>query len=165
MARPTKGQLNPAPWSSVLVRDWAASRRSSLRVDEERAHAAISRWASSVLNRRMIGACGLAASGQDEIRAHLDRLYTAVPDFTVDVTSGFVAVDQGVVEWESPAPTAAISPDCHPPPASTSRSGELPSRVGRWPDPPLHRVLGRLHLPVQLEALPAPGTAPGTPMP
>jgi hypothetical protein len=35
-------------------------------------------------------AIGLAASGQDEIRAHLDRLYTAVPDFTVDVTNGFV---------------------------------------------------------------------------
>ncbi|MCC2628148.1 MAG: SnoaL-like domain [Thermomicrobiales bacterium] len=26
-------------------------------------------------------AIGLAAHGQDEIRAHLDRLYTAVPDF------------------------------------------------------------------------------------
>src|SRR5918998_626640 len=31
-------------------------------------------------------AIGLAAHGQDEIRAHLDRLYTAVPDFTVDVS-------------------------------------------------------------------------------
>ena len=45
-------------------------------------------------------AIGLAAHGQDEIRAHLDRLYTAVPDFTVDVTNGFVAGDQAVVEWE-----------------------------------------------------------------
>ncbi|MDF3017169.1 MAG: SnoaL-like domain [Thermomicrobiales bacterium] len=41
-------------------------------------------------------AIGLAAHGQDEIRAHLDRLYTAVPDFTVDVTNGFVAGDQKI---------------------------------------------------------------------
>ncbi len=44
-------------------------------------------------------AIGLAAHGQDEIRAHLDRLYTAVPDFTVEATNGFVAGDQAVVEW------------------------------------------------------------------
>src|SRR4051812_23511491 len=44
-------------------------------------------------------AIGLVAHGQDEIRAHLDRLYTAVPDFTVDVTNGFVSGDQAVVEW------------------------------------------------------------------
>ena len=45
-------------------------------------------------------AIGLAAQGEDEIRAHLDRLYTAVPDITVDVTSGFVAGDHAVVEWK-----------------------------------------------------------------
>ena len=44
-------------------------------------------------------AIGLAAQGPDEIGAHLDRLFTAVPDITFDVSSGFVAGDRAVVEW------------------------------------------------------------------
>src|SRR4051794_33067994 len=35
-------------------------------------------------------AIGLVASGPDEMGAHLDRLFTAVPDITFDVSNGFV---------------------------------------------------------------------------
>ena len=47
------------------------------------------------------------------------------------------ALSRAIRRWwsgRSPAPTAAISPDCHPPPASTSRFGGLQSsswRTGR----------------------------------
>jgi steroid delta-isomerase-like uncharacterized protein len=44
-------------------------------------------------------AIGLVAQGPDEIRAHLERLFTAVPDITFDVSNGFVADDRAVVEW------------------------------------------------------------------
>ena len=44
-------------------------------------------------------AIGLAARGPDQIRAHLERLFTAAPDIDYEVTSGFVADDHAVVEW------------------------------------------------------------------
>src|SRR5215207_4033381 len=44
-------------------------------------------------------AIGLAARGQDEIQAHLEPLFTAVPDINYAVTSSVVAGDRAVVEW------------------------------------------------------------------
>ena len=44
-------------------------------------------------------AFGLAARGPDEIRAHLERLFTAAPDIGYAVTSSVVAGDGAVVEW------------------------------------------------------------------
>ena len=44
-------------------------------------------------------AIGLAARGPDEIRAHLDRLFTDTPDIGYAVTSSIVSGDRAVVEW------------------------------------------------------------------
>jgi steroid delta-isomerase-like uncharacterized protein len=44
-------------------------------------------------------AIGLAARGPDEIRAHLERLFTAAPDIGYAVTSSIVSGDRAVVEW------------------------------------------------------------------
>jgi steroid delta-isomerase-like uncharacterized protein len=44
-------------------------------------------------------AIGLVARGPDEIQAHLARVFTASPDITFTVTSGFVAGDRAAVEW------------------------------------------------------------------
>ena len=44
-------------------------------------------------------AIGLAAQGQDQIRAHLDNLFTATPDIAYEVTSSVAAGDRVVVEW------------------------------------------------------------------
>ena len=111
-------------------------------------------------------AIGLAAHGQDEIRAHLDRLYTAVPDFTVDVTNGFVAGDQAVVEWDDlrhlqrrfPGPATRRRPALLAPGASVFEltDGKIRRYTEYWD---AYAFL------VQLGALPAPGAAPATPMP
>jgi steroid delta-isomerase-like uncharacterized protein len=110
---------------------------------------------------------GLAAHGQDEIRAHLDRLYTAVPDFTVDVTNSFVAGDQAVVEWVI---SGTYSNDFPGLPSATGQhfsirgdsvfeltNGKIRRYTEYWD---AYQFL------VQLGALPAPGTAtPATPLP
>jgi steroid delta-isomerase-like uncharacterized protein len=44
-------------------------------------------------------AIGLETRGPDEIRTHLERLFTASPDINYDVTGGFVADDHAVLEW------------------------------------------------------------------
>src|SRR4051794_41912875 len=44
-------------------------------------------------------AIGLDDRGPDQIRAHLERLFTASPDITYEVTSDFVADDRAVLEW------------------------------------------------------------------
>ena len=112
-------------------------------------------------------AIGLAAHGQDEIRAHLDRLYTAVPDFTVDVTNGFVAGDQAVVEWVISGTYSADFPGL--PPAAGQHFSLRGDSVSELTDGKIRRyteywdAYGFL---VQLGALPAPGAAPpSTPMP
>ena len=112
-------------------------------------------------------AIGLAAHGQDEIRAHLDRLYTAVPDFTVDVTNGFVAGDQAVVEWVISGTYSADFPGL--PPAAGQHFSLRGDSVFELTDGKIRRYTeywDAYAFLVQLGALPAPGTAPsGTPMP
>ena len=111
-------------------------------------------------------AIGLAASGQDEIRAHLDRLYTAVPDFTVDVTNGFVAGDQAVVEWEISGTYRSDFPGL--PPAAGQHFSLRGASVFELADGKIRRYTeywDAYAFLVQLGALPAPGTAAGTPMP
>jgi len=112
-------------------------------------------------------AIGLAAHGQDEIRAHLDRLYTAVPDFTVDVTNGFVSGDQAVVEWVISGTYTSDFPGL--PPAAGQHFSLRGDSVFELTDGKIRRyteywdAYGFL---VQLGALPAPGSAPpATPMP
>src|SRR5918993_1489405 len=110
-------------------------------------------------------AIGLAAHGHDEIRAHLDRLYTAVPDFTVDVTNGFVAGDQAVVEWEISGTYSSDFPGL--PPATGQHFSIRGASVFELADGKIRHyteywdAYGFL---VQLGALPAPGTA-ATPAP
>jgi steroid delta-isomerase-like uncharacterized protein len=41
---------------------------------------------------------GLVATGQSEIRAHLERLFAATPDITYDVTGGFATASEAVAE-------------------------------------------------------------------
>src|SRR3954469_23009266 len=109
-------------------------------------------------------AIGLVAHGQDAIRAHLDRLYTAVPDFTVDVTNGFVSGDQAVVEWVISGTYSSDFPGL--PPAAgqhfTIRGASVfdltNGKIRRYTE--YWDAYGFL---VQLGALPAPGAAPGTP--
>ena len=75
-------------------------------------------------------AIGLAARGPDEIRAHLERLFTAAPDIGYAVTSSVVAGDGAVVEWVVTGTYVRISPGFPPPPANPSRSGG--PRSSRW---------------------------------
>jgi steroid delta-isomerase-like uncharacterized protein len=41
----------------------------------------------------------LVAHGQEEIRAHLGRVFAATPDITYDVTVGFAAGNRATAEW------------------------------------------------------------------
>jgi steroid delta-isomerase-like uncharacterized protein len=110
-------------------------------------------------------AIGLAARGPDEIEAHLDRLFTAVPDITFDVSSGFMAGDRAVVEWTVSGTYSSDFPGL--PPATGQRFAFRGSSVFELADSKIQRyteywdAYGFL---VQLGALPAP-TAAGTPMP
>jgi steroid delta-isomerase-like uncharacterized protein len=111
-------------------------------------------------------AIGLAAHGQDEIRAHLDRLFTAVPDFTVDVNNGFVAGDQAVVEWVISGTYSADFPGL--PPAAGQHFSLRGASVFELTDGKIRRYTeywDAYAFLVQLGALPAPGAASGTPMP
>jgi hypothetical protein len=93
-------------------------------------------------------AIGLAAQGPEEIGAHLDRLFTAVPDLSFDVRSGFVSGDQAVVEW-TVSGTYRRDFSGLPPRRRSALlvPGGLGLRASGRPDPPLHRVLGCLRLP------------------
>jgi len=110
-------------------------------------------------------AIGLAARGPDEIGAHLDRLFTAVPDITFDVSSGFVAGDRAVVEWTVSGTYSSDFPGL--PPATGQRFSFRGASVFELADGKIQRyteywdAYGFL---VQLGALPAPAAA-GTPMP
>jgi steroid delta-isomerase-like uncharacterized protein len=111
-------------------------------------------------------AIGLAAHGQDEIRAHLDRLFTAVPDFTVDVNNGFVAGDQAVVEWVISGTYSADFPGL--PPAAGQHFSLRGASVFELTDGKIRRYTeywDAYAFLVQLGALPAPCAASGTPMP
>ena len=105
-------------------------------------------------------AIGLAARGPDEIRAHLDGLFTAVPDITFDVTSGFVAGDRAVVEWTVSGTYTSDFPGL--PPAAGQRFSFRGASVFELADGTIRRYTeywDAYAFLVQLGALPAPGTA------
>lgn len=110
-------------------------------------------------------AIGLAARGPDEIRAHLDGLFTAVPDITFDVTSGFVSGDRAVVEWVVSGTYSSDFPGL--PPAADQRFSFRGASVFELADGKIRRYTeywdAYLFL-VQLGALPAPKAA-ATPAP
>jgi steroid delta-isomerase-like uncharacterized protein len=110
-------------------------------------------------------AIGLAAQGPDEIGAHLDRLFTAVPDITFDVTGGFVAGDRAVVEWVVSGTYTSDFPGL--PPAAGQHFSFRGASVFELADGKIRRYTeywdAYVFL-VQLGALPAPGTA-ATPTP
>jgi steroid delta-isomerase-like uncharacterized protein len=112
-------------------------------------------------------AIGLAAQGPDEIGAHLDRLFTAVPDITFDVSSGFVAGDRAVVEWTVSGTYSSDFPGL--PPAAGQRFSFRGASVVELADGKIRRYTeywDAYAFLVQLGALPAPSTAPpSTPMP
>src|SRR5829696_3681088 len=112
-------------------------------------------------------AIGLAASGHDEIRAHLDRLFTAVPDITFDVSSGFVAGDRALVEWTVSGIYSTDFPGL--PPAAGQPFSFRGASVFELADGKIRHYTeywDAYAFLVQLGALPAPGTVPsGTPMP
>lgn len=110
-------------------------------------------------------AIGLAARGPDEIGAHLDRLFTAVPDITFDVSSGFMAGDRAVVEWTVSGTYRSDFPGL--PPATGQRFSFRGASVFEIADGKIHHYTeywdAYVFL-VQLGALPAPAAA-GAPMP
>jgi steroid delta-isomerase-like uncharacterized protein len=110
-------------------------------------------------------AIGLAAQGPDEIGAHLDRLFTAVPDFNFDVTSGFVAGDRALVEWTVSGTYSSDFPGL--PPANGQRFSFRGASVFALADGKIQdytEYWDAYVFLVQLGALPAPEAA-GTPMP
>jgi len=112
-------------------------------------------------------AIGLAARGPEQIRAHLEALFTAVPDITYDITNVIVAGDQVTLEWVATGTYTYDFPGL--PPATGQHFSFRGASVFELADGKIRRyteywdAFGFL---VQLGALPAPGTvAPGTPMP
>jgi SnoaL-like polyketide cyclase len=61
--------------------------------------------------------------GMDEIGAYLDRLFTAEPDFSFDVSNGSVAGDRAVAEWTVSGTYSNDFPELPPAAVSASRSG------------------------------------------
>ena len=110
-------------------------------------------------------AIGLAARGPDEIGAHLERLFTAVPDITFDVTSSFVAGDRAVAEWTVSGTYSSDFPGL--PPAAGQRFSFRGASVFELADGKITRYTeywdAYIFL-VQLGALPAPEAA-ATPAP
>ena len=112
-------------------------------------------------------AIGLAARGPDQIRAHLDNLFAAVPDIAYEATNLVVAGDQVVVEWVVTGTYRNDFPGL--PPAAGQPFSFRGASVFELADGKVRRyteywdAYGFL---VQLGALPAPGAAPpGTPAP
>jgi steroid delta-isomerase-like uncharacterized protein len=106
-------------------------------------------------------AIGLVARGPAQIRAHLERLFTAVPDIAYDVTSSVVSGDRVAIEWVVTGTYSADFPGL-PPAADQSFSfrgasvfemtgGKIRHYTEYWD------AYGFL---VQLGALPAPSAAP-----
>ena len=112
-------------------------------------------------------AIGLAAQGPDEIGAHLDRLFTAVPDIAFDVSSGFVAGDRALVEWTVSGTYSSDFPGL--PPAASQPFSFRGASVFELTDGKIRHYTeywDAYAFLVQLGALPAPGTATsGTPLP
>ncbi len=111
-------------------------------------------------------AIGLSARGADQTRAHLEALFTAVPDIAYEVTNSVVADDQAVVEWVVTGTYRNDFPGL--PPAAGQPFSFRGASVFELTDGQVRRyteywdAYGFL---VQLGALPAPGTAaPSTPV-
>ena len=108
-------------------------------------------------------AIGLAARGPDEIRAHLERLFTAAPDIGYAVTSSVVAGDGAVVEWVVTGTYRADFPGL--PPAAGQPFSFRGASVFEMTDGKIQRYTeywDAYTFLVQLGALPAPAAA-GTP--
>jgi steroid delta-isomerase-like uncharacterized protein len=112
-------------------------------------------------------AIGLFASGQDQIRAHLDNLFRAAPDIAYEVTNAVVTEDGAVLEWAVTGAYAADFPGL--PPAAGQPFSFRGASVFELEDGGIRRYTeywDAFTFLVQLGALPAPGaTAPSTPTP
>lgn len=82
-------------------------------------------------------AIDLAAQGPDEIGAHLERLFTAVPDIAFEVASGFVSGDRAVVEWTVTGTYISDFPGL--PPATGQRFAFRGASVFELADGMIHR--------------------------
>jgi steroid delta-isomerase-like uncharacterized protein len=108
-------------------------------------------------------AIGLDVRGQDAIRAHLERLFTAAPDIAYEVTSSVVAGDRAVVEWVATCTYRADFPGL--PPAADQPFSFRGASVFEMTDGKIRRYTeywDAYAFLVQLGALPAPAAA-GTP--
>lgn len=104
-------------------------------------------------------AIGLDAQGPDQIRAHLERLFTAVPDIAYAPTGGFVAGDHAVLEWVVTGTYTADFPGL--PPAAGQPFTFRGVSVFALADGKIRRYTeywDAYAFLVQLGALPAPGT-------
>jgi steroid delta-isomerase-like uncharacterized protein len=111
-------------------------------------------------------AIGLSARGPDQIRAHLEALFTAAPDLTYEATDAFATDDRAVVEWVVTGTYRhdfpGLPPAAGPPFAFRGASvfALADGKVRRYTE--YWDAYGFL---VQLGALPAPGAAaPSTPV-
>jgi steroid delta-isomerase-like uncharacterized protein len=108
-------------------------------------------------------AIGLAARGPDEIRVHLERLFTAAPDIGYAVTSSVIAGDGAVLEWVVSGTYRADFPGL--PPAAGQPFSFRGASVFAMTDGKIHHYTeywDAYAFLVQLGALPAPQAA-GTP--
>ena len=112
-------------------------------------------------------AIGLEAHGQEQIRAHLERLFTAAPDIAYEATGGFVAGDHAVVEWVVTGTYKADFPGL--PPAAGQPFSFRGASVFELADGKIRRYTeywDAYSFLVQLGALPVPSAAaPSTPTP
>jgi len=105
-------------------------------------------------------AIGLAARGPDEIRAHLEPLFTAAPDIHYTVTSSVVSGDRAVVEWVVSGTYRADFPGL--PPAAGQPFSFRGASVFKMEDGKIQRYTeywDAYAFLVQLGALPAPEAA------
>jgi steroid delta-isomerase-like uncharacterized protein len=110
-------------------------------------------------------AIGLEARGPDQIRAHLERLFTAAPDIRYEVTSGIVADDRAVLEWVVTGTYSADFPGL--PPATGQPFSFRGASVFALADGKIRHYTeywDAYTFLVQLGAVPAPAAA-GTPTP
>ena len=112
-------------------------------------------------------AIGLAARGPEQIRAHLDNLFTATPDIAYAVTDAVVTDDQAVLEWVVTGTYSSDFPGL--PPAAGQPFSFRGASVFEVADGHIRRYTeywDAFTFLVQLGALPAPGTvAPSSPTP
>ena len=112
-------------------------------------------------------AIGLTAHGPDQIRTHLEALFTATPDIAYEVTGGVVTDEYAVVEWVVTGTYQADFPTL--PPAADQPFTFRGVSVFAMTDGAVRRYTeywDAYTFLVQLGALPPPGTgAPSTPTP